>query len=139
VTALLLSLDPPTRTLLYSSAGHVPGHVLDRRGRTKAVLPSTGIPLGIAAGSEFPTPEEAIALEPGDVVVLLTDGIVEAASPAGEFFGMERALAVVRRHLHRTSDEILEAIFAAATAFCAQEILDDLTAVILVCAPASGD
>src|SRR5207248_1692207 len=127
VTALLLSLDPPTRSLLYSSAGHLPGYVLDAGGDVKAVLPSTGIPLGIDLRSEFPA-SGAVALGPGDLVLLLTDGIVEAASPDGELFGTERALEIVRRHLRQAPDEILKVLFDAASAFCAQEIRDDLTA-----------
>jgi PAS domain S-box-containing protein len=137
VTALLLSLDPTTRSLIYSSAGHVPGYVLDPRGQARAILPSTGIPLGIDPYSEFPA-AEAVVLEPGDLVLLLTDGIVEAASPAGELFGPERALAIVRQHRQQTPGEILEALFDAASAFCAQNILDDLSAVIIKCGVPQG-
>jgi serine phosphatase RsbU (regulator of sigma subunit) len=78
----------------------------------------------------FPAPEAAVQ-RPGDLVLLLTDGIVEAASPCGERFGPERALAIGRRQL--TPDEILKVLFGVASAFCAHEFLDDLTAVLIKC------
>ena len=100
MTAILVSLDSSTRSLAYASAGHVPGYVLDARGQTKAVLPSTDLPLGIDLASVF-SASAAIPLEPGDLVLLLTDGIVEAASPSGARFGLERAVGLVRQHRQR--------------------------------------
>lgn len=132
VTALLLGLEPATRSLRYSSAGHVPGYVLGPTGQTRAVLPSTDVPLGIDPRGEFPT-SEAVTLEPGDLVLLLTDGIVEATSPSGELFGSERALGIVRRHQHQAPDDILAALFDAASAFCVHDVFDDLTAVVIKC------
>jgi serine phosphatase RsbU (regulator of sigma subunit) len=132
VTAFLLSLDSRTRSLRYTSAGHVPGYVLDRQGRTRAVLSSTGIPLGIDPRSDFPA-SEAITLEPGELVLLLTDGIVEAASLSGELFGPERALKIVRRHQEQAPDEILKALFCVASDYCGKDLRDDLTGVILKC------
>jgi sigma-B regulation protein RsbU (phosphoserine phosphatase) len=130
VTLLLLRLDPRTRSLLYSSAGLCPGYVLDRRGRPKAVLASTGIPLGIDPAGEFPT-GPATTLEPGELVLLFTDGIVEAASLDGEQFGPERTLRIVREHRHETPEAILDALFQAVGAFSGPPLQDDLTAVIL--------
>jgi hypothetical protein len=130
VTLLLLRLDPRTRSLLYSSAGHCPGYVLDCQGRTKAVLASTGYPLGIDSASEFPT-GPGTTLEPGELVLLFTDGIVEAASPEGEQFGLGRTLTIVRAHQREAPDTILDALFHAVGDFSGHPPQDDLTAVIL--------
>jgi serine phosphatase RsbU (regulator of sigma subunit) len=130
VTLLLLRLDPRTRSLLYSSAGHCPGYVLDCQGRTKAVLASTGYPLGIDPASEFPT-GPTITLEPGELVLLFTDGIVEAASPDGEQFGLERTLTIVRAHQQEAPDAILDALFDAVGDFSRHQLRDDITAVII--------
>jgi hypothetical protein len=87
----------------YANAGHWPGYVLDRQGRTKAVLASTGCPPGIDPAGEFPT-GPATTLEPGELVLMLTDGIVEAASPEGEQFGLGRTLGIVRAHQREAPD-----------------------------------
>jgi PAS domain S-box-containing protein len=130
VTLFLLRLDPRTHSLLYANAGHWPGYVLDRQGRTKAVLASTGCPLGIDPAGAFPT-GPATTLGPGELVLLLTDGIVEAASPEGKQFGLGRTLTVVRAHQREAPDAILDALFHAVVDFSGHPLQDDLTAVIL--------
>ena len=111
-------------------AGHWPGYVLDRGGQTRAVLHATGLPLGINSEEKYPVPP-ALSLQPGELVVLLTDGIVEAASSDGKSFGLERTLGIVRAHHQETPDEILEALFDALRDFCANKFQDDVTAVII--------
>jgi sigma-B regulation protein RsbU (phosphoserine phosphatase) len=130
VTAFLLRLDPRTRSLLYASAGHCPGYVLDRRGRTKAVLASTGIPLGIDPAYEFPT-GPTTTLEPGELVLLFTDGIDEAVSPAGGQFGLESTLGLVGAHRQEAPEAILDALFHAVGDFSGHPLHDDITAVIV--------
>jgi serine phosphatase RsbU (regulator of sigma subunit) len=131
VTLLLARLDPCKKVLVYAGAGHCPGYVLDHQGRTKAVLTSAGRPLGVDSSSEFPASSE-VRLEPGDLIVLFTDGIVETASPDGRLFKGDGLLASVRQHRAGSPDEILNALFQAATDH-AQGALrsDDATAVIL--------
>jgi serine phosphatase RsbU (regulator of sigma subunit) len=58
---------------------------------------------------------------------------VSAVTPSDELFGPDRALAIVRRHRQETPDDILKALFDAASAFCGHNIHDDLTAVIIKC------
>jgi serine phosphatase RsbU (regulator of sigma subunit) len=130
VTLFLMRLDPHTRSLLYANAGHWPGYILDRQGRTKAVLASTGCPLGIDLGNEYPT-GPTTTLEPGELLLLFTDGIVEAASPDREQFGLERTLTIVRAHQRETPDAILEALFHAVGDFSGHPLQDDITAVII--------
>jgi PAS domain S-box-containing protein len=130
VTLFLLRLDPGSRSLVHAGAGHCPGYVLDRQGRTKAVLPSTGCPLGIDPASEFRAGPPT-ALEPGDLVLLFTDGIVEAMSPEREQFGVERLLGIVRAHQQEPPDAILDALFDAVGDFSGHQLQDDITAVIV--------
>jgi sigma-B regulation protein RsbU (phosphoserine phosphatase) len=130
VTAFLLCLDPRTRSLVYASAGHCPGYVLDRQGRAKAVLASTGCPLGIDPASEFPT-GPTTTLEPGELLLLFTDGIDEAVSPDGKQFGLERTLDIVRAHRQGAPEAILDALFHSVEDFSGHQLQDDITAVIL--------
>jgi sigma-B regulation protein RsbU (phosphoserine phosphatase) len=136
VTALLVSLDSHARSFTYASAGHVPGYVLDARGRTKAMLPSSDLPLGVDLASVF-SASAAVPLEPGDLVLLLTDGIVDAAPPGGARFGLERAVAFVRQHRLEAPENALSALFDAVRAFCEDRLQDDLTAVIIKCESAA--
>ena len=95
ITLLLAKLNPSDRSLVYASAGHMTGYVLDAAGVVKKALPSTAIPLGIEAATDFPAAGKT-PLQPGDLVVLITDGVVEARSPDGTCFGQPRTLEVVR-------------------------------------------
>jgi serine phosphatase RsbU (regulator of sigma subunit) len=130
VTLFLLRLDPRTHSLVYANAGHYPGYVLDRQGRTKAVLAGSDIPLGIEPARVFQE-SPAVPVERGDLVLLFTDGIVEAASPDGKLFGVERTLGLVRAHQQETPEAIVDALFHAVGAFSGHPLHDDITAVIL--------
>ena len=68
----------------------------------------------------------------GDIAVLFTDGVVEAMSPAGEQFGLARALDVVRRCRTAPAREIVHTLFAAITVFTDdQPLADDVTVIVL--------
>src|SRR5207253_2599196 len=76
-TLLLARLDPEDGSCVYASAGHTAGYLLGSDGAVKAVLPATGMPLAILPDHHFDA-AAAPALEPGELLLLLTDGIVEA-------------------------------------------------------------
>ncbi|HUS93465.1 MAG TPA: PAS domain S-box protein, partial [Phycisphaerae bacterium] len=95
VTLFFGRLDPAARTFQYANAGHPTGYVLDAGGAIKRELPSTAMPLGLHCRTGFDR-AEPVGLDGGDMVVLLTDGVLEALSPDGERFGPRRALDVVR-------------------------------------------
>ncbi len=131
VTLLLARLDPGARSLLYCSAGHCPGYILDEQGKVRSVLQSTSIPLGLEPATEFPN-APSITLLRGDLLFLLTDGITEAFSAQDTLFGIERALNVVAEHRHERPDDIVQALFSAVRAFSRDQAqLDDFTAVII--------
>jgi PAS domain S-box-containing protein len=131
VTMLFACINPKTRTIVCANAGHPTGYVLDSPGAIKALLESEAMPLGVMPGTKFPV-GEPITLDPGDLVVLLTDGILEAMAPDGEFFGSQRVLDVVRENRHGKAAEITVALREAVRVFSQQEDLtDDVTAVVI--------
>ena len=135
VTMLLARLDARTRTLTYANAGHPSGFVLGRDGRVRAVLESSGTPLGVSAAWGV-TDAEPIALEPGDTLVLMTDGITESQAPDGSLLGTEGALQLVRAHLAGSAQQVLEGLVAGARAFAeGGPQTDDLTAIICKVGP----
>ena len=93
ITLFMARLDPATRSIAYVSAGHPPAYIMDSEGKVKQELPRTGLPLGRRPSTEYKE-SPVIPLNAGDLIILLTDGIEEAASPEEELFGIDRALAV---------------------------------------------
>ena len=86
--------------------------------------------LGVVPGSRYET--EQIDLRTGDVLVLFTDGVVEAQNPAGEEYSAKRLASIVSSHLQRSAGELIETIRASVTEFRGTPALaDDLTLVVL--------
>jgi PAS domain S-box-containing protein len=133
VTLFLGGLDPESRTFRYVNAGHPPGLILSRTGEVKARLESTGIPLGALSDAGYRT-EQTVALETGDTILLITDGILEAESPAGDAFGEERTLQVVRNNLQMSAHDLVESLCRAVRTFAnSDDLADDVTAVAIKC------
>lgn len=131
VTLFLGRLDPAAGSFAYASAGHHRAYILDADGGVKRVLESTALPLGLAAEAEFPE-APPVELGPGDLVFLLTDGVVEATGLGERPFGVERALETVARHRDRPAREVVEALYRAVRAHAGgREQRDDITAVVI--------
>jgi sigma-B regulation protein RsbU (phosphoserine phosphatase) len=129
VTLLYVRLDLPTRSIVYANAGHPTAYVLDREGAVKHRLESLSLPLAIDGGAEFPC-RGPLPLEPGDVLLMTTDGVLEARSPDESFFGIERMLDVVVANRARPAREIIESLFGAVRLFSGTaKLTDDVTAV----------
>lgn len=131
VTLLLAKVvvDPPS--LVHVSAGHPACYVIDACGRVRARLKHTGVPLGVPSRNSYAA-APLTPLLPGDIIVLLTDGIEEAMSADNEFFGSERILSTIRAEAQRTAEEILETLLSAVRDFSRGiPQVDDLTAVVI--------
>lgn len=95
VTAFCGLLDLRTGRLLYSNAGHEPPLII-RAGKPVDRLPSrAGIPLGALRSFKYVV--EKVMLEPGDVVLMFTDGVTEASNRSQELFSGSRLREVVDR------------------------------------------
>lgn len=100
-TALLCELDTTHGRLTWLSAGHHPPLLL-RGGRlVRPLLAAPMLPLGLNRGlaPSHPAAVGSEQLQPGDMLLLYTDGVTEARSPEGEFFGEERLVDLVTRNL----------------------------------------
>jgi len=87
ITAFFAELEPSTGRLQFTSAGHHPALVRRAAGDV-AELGEGGLPLGIEFDEKFPVGEAALA--PGDLMLIYTDGLVEAVNAKGEEFGKDR-------------------------------------------------
>lgn len=123
VSVLALAYDPGRRRLTIASAG-MPPPVLLRDGSVRAIE-SLGLPLGLATSSACG--EVELDLRPGDTVVAVTDGIVEARSQLGEVWGYTRLESAVS-HAAGAPGAVVDAVLQAATAFAHRaEQHDDMT------------
>jgi serine phosphatase RsbU (regulator of sigma subunit) len=128
--ALLYTVfDLSRRTMCVANAGMI-APMLIRDGRAHTVE-TAGLPLGAFAGARYTDTE--IALEPGDLVLLVSDGIVEARAPDGELFGFERLEALLAdRGPAARPDQLLDDLLAQVHAFMANaDQHDDMTIVII--------
>jgi phosphoserine phosphatase RsbU/P len=104
VTAFYGILDAPNRTLAYSNAGHNPPLLLNAAGSSR-FLEKGEQPLGMFRETRYH--EYYLEFDPGDVLVLYTDGATEANSPDGEEFGRERLAQAVMKAYDRPAREMI--------------------------------
>ncbi len=130
VTFALARLDPVTHSLAYANAGHTTGYVLDRTGEVRALLESNGLPLGLDPDGQYTS--TGLVLEPGDLVLLLTDGVEEAGAAQDRPFGKERMLETVRLHRAEPASSIVAALHRTVLEFTRSEVqADDITTIVI--------
>lgn len=114
--------------LTYCNAGHNPPLVISKN--EVRHLEKGGLILGLFEHATFE--QETVRVNPGDLVVVFSDGVTEALSASGEEYGEERLLACVRRNMGLEVQGILDAVLADVRAFCTgANQSDDVTAMVL--------
>jgi serine phosphatase RsbU (regulator of sigma subunit) len=142
VTGVLVRLDTTTGALELTNAGH-PSPLLLRDRRvvgelaTEATVPF-GVGGGVGGGAYGGVAGEGdrlvrTALQPGDTVVLYTDGVVEARRPDGEEFGVDRLADLLEREAssERAPEEVLRRLVRAVLEHQGGPLRDDATLVLL--------
>jgi serine phosphatase RsbU (regulator of sigma subunit) len=124
-------LDPSTGILTYCNAGHHPPyHLRAQKGRKPEELSRTGIPLGVSLEATWV--EEVVQLAPDDILLLYTDGVVDAHNSSQELFGVNRMLEIAISLKHRSARHVQDAILSEMRAFAGNEQqFDDLTLVLI--------
>jgi serine phosphatase RsbU (regulator of sigma subunit) len=121
--------DIKNRSFKYSNAGHNPPVFISSRTNDIKLLGPHGYPIGIYDKQEYG--EDEIKMESGDVVVLYTDGVVEAINGRGEMFGMERLEKICLESTKLSSREIVNSIKDKVFEFAENEAqFDDLTLLV---------
>jgi sigma-B regulation protein RsbU (phosphoserine phosphatase) len=128
-TVFYAELDPASRRLSYVNGGHIPPYRVTPRGDEDR-LSAGGPALGVIEDAVYEAAD--VALEAGDLVAMVTDGVTEAASPADEEFGDESVIEVLRKSRGASAEGALRGLVDAVHAWtgpvgCA----DDLTALVL--------
>jgi serine phosphatase RsbU (regulator of sigma subunit) len=128
VTMAYLTIDPATGELVAASAGHPQPRLVHPDGSVEAVEVG-GLALGIESQQAY---DEARAqLAPGSLVVLYTDGVVEARGAGGDFWGHEHLDACLSGHRELTADEIAERAIASCREFAGGDLEDDCAIVVV--------
>ena len=129
VTLFYAELEPDSGSLSFLNAGHNPPLIVHNAG-TVEQLASGGLPLGIKPDAEYR--EGRTQMQPGDVLVIYSDGVTEAVSPTGEEFGPTRLYEVVSRNVEASAAGIRDRIESSLTKFAqGTSAADDITLVIV--------
>jgi serine/threonine protein phosphatase PrpC len=146
-TAVLAELEPATGTLCWLNAGHPPPLLLRHGRRVKTLEVPPRPPLGIALPDDLrrsalvTDPVVGVEqLEPGDCVLLYTDGVTEARAPDGSFFGEERLADLIVRHLAAglPAPETMRRVVRALLEHQQGRLTDDASLALLQWRPATA-
>jgi sigma-B regulation protein RsbU (phosphoserine phosphatase) len=129
VTAFYGILDASNKTLAYANAGHNPPLLMDASGDAR-FIERGGLPLGMFRDTRYY--EYYLAIEPGQTLVLYTDGVTEAENPEGEEYGRERLVEAVRRGQHLKARDLIEFIHRDVLAWTGERgATDDITFFVI--------
>jgi phosphoserine phosphatase RsbU/P len=119
--------DDAEHVVTYTNAGHLPPLLVRQQGVER--LDVTGTVVGAFPSARYE--EQKVALEPGDILVAYTDGMVEPENVFGEMFGEERFQELVQRHAQADSGEIIARAMEAVVQWTgSSELQDDMTMLV---------
>ena len=129
VTAFYGALDATNRTLAYANAGHNPPLLMDAEGNAR-FIERGGIPLGMFRDTRYY--EYYLPIQPGQIIVLYTDGITEATNAAGTEYGRERLERKVREGRELSARELINFLHEDVLAWTeGRGATDDVTFVVI--------
>jgi sigma-B regulation protein RsbU (phosphoserine phosphatase) len=129
VTLFYIQLNAASGGVEYVNAGHNAPLLYCAASGDLAPLPRTGMPLGLDEAAPFG--QRRLTLQPGDCLLLYTDGVTDALDPAEQEFGLDRLQAILREHGHRPAPALKAALKQALSEFIgAGEPFDDITVVV---------
>jgi sigma-B regulation protein RsbU (phosphoserine phosphatase) len=130
VTIFYGILDTSTGTVRYCNGGHNPPYLLRHNGGLEVVNAAGGLMLGLFAQAAYQAGE--LALQPGDQLVMFTDGVTEAKNHEQDDFTEARLEEFLQRVRARSLNDLLQSLIAEVNAFAAgAPAADDLTVLAL--------
>ncbi|MCM2256082.1 MAG: SpoIIE family protein phosphatase [Vicinamibacteria bacterium] len=126
-TLFIAVWDGSTRALWYANCGHTPPLLRRRSGHYETLSPTSTV-LGLF--EEWEPDVRHVALEPGDLLVAVSDGVTEAARPDGEEFGLAGLRAVMEGLATMPATAVPSAVVAATLGHVGSAAQDDLTTLV---------
>jgi Stage II sporulation protein E (SpoIIE)/Type II CAAX prenyl endopeptidase Rce1-like len=127
-------LDPKSKQLIFSRAGHNPAIVLNRDKSSPQLLQPAGIGLGLEMGEIFSKTlvEGELQLEPGNTLVFYTDGFTEAMNVSGQEYGEDRFLKFLSENDNGSANDLVNLAIKEIQSFAGEAPQhDDMTMVVL--------
>jgi serine phosphatase RsbU (regulator of sigma subunit) len=134
ITIVYGILDCDKGTFTFSRAGHNPVMHYSKAENKVHMLQPSGVGIGMTDNTTFSKylKSDTITFGKGDVILLFTDGIVEALSTKRTYYGDDRLISLLQNSSDLSSDEILNKIISDVEEFCTGERQqDDMTLVVL--------
>ncbi|MEN9646947.1 MAG: hypothetical protein RL238_3616 [Actinomycetota bacterium] len=129
ITVQACTLEPGSGALDLAAGGHNPA-VIARNDGTVEWLNPDGFPFGFVDDADYLYEHRVLA--PGDMLVLYTDGVIEARDPDGAFFGEDAFAALLHRLRGQAAEAVIRGVYAALSEFSqGASQLDDITVVVL--------
>jgi sigma-B regulation protein RsbU (phosphoserine phosphatase) len=129
VTTFLGKYDPQTRILCYANAGHNSAYLYRQATNEEIWLRPTGPAIGLM--ERFSIHTEEVTMEPGDVLLLYTDGITEAANHQDVMWGEDRLADIVRQNVDLSAEQLIQKILKALKEHTdGIPLVDDVTLVL---------
>ena len=128
-TVAAVQLDPSGRHMVFAGAGHPPCMVI-KPGADPQLLEARSMMLGALSNAVCDEPIIEVNLDPGDRILLYTDGITEVFDEQGEMLGTEGLRNFVRESSLLPFDEMLPAILERIAAWRLGPFADDVTVVL---------
>jgi sigma-B regulation protein RsbU (phosphoserine phosphatase) len=132
LTLFYLQYDIDNRLIRYANAGHPPPLLYRQRLQTCLPLDADGLIVGVTEQVHFE--EKSLPLEPGDIILFYTDGLIEAENDAGDFFGMQRVENLLIEHCRDDPEALIDVLLARLQQFCRTDSFkDDITLMVFKC------
>jgi PAS domain S-box-containing protein len=130
ITVAATSIDTHLHRMVFAGAGHPPA-MLVRRGQSPLLLESRSTILGALPDAVDTTPSLELQIEPGDRIVLYTDGITEVFNSRGEMLGIEGVREIVRQASTLPAREMKQGILDGVAAWRSGPPTDDISLVLV--------
>ncbi len=134
ITLSVYSINFETKTVEFSRAGHCPTLLYSRKNKAAKFFETKGMGLGILRNSEFQNYVELISFQydPGDIIVLYTDGITEAANAKNEEYGYSRLKESLEKHANEPPELIQRGLIDDLYSFSDEKTLSDDYSILIV-------
>jgi PAS domain S-box-containing protein len=130
VTLFYACLNKKDRSLVYANAGHNPPLLFRAATSSIEMMEVTGVALGMGANMKYE--QQQLALESDDILLLYTDGVVEAMNDREELFGQHRLRSSLAAATELSAQAILDSILHDLKEFTkGEEQSDDITAIVI--------